>query len=214
MSEPLAIYQYLVGTMDNFIYLIQDPQTEDIAVVDPAWDFPLIQSELDRLGGRLSMVLLTHCHFDHVNALEQVLEHSEVPVYVSNQSQSDLINELPTTCLVGDGDTITLGSNMIQVITSPGHSACGQCFYFGNHLVTGDTMFINGCGRADLEDSDPDALYDSLSRIQELPDSVTIYCGHNYSDKAIDTLGNQKKTNPYLLCKDRASFLRKRMGFS
>ena len=214
MANQLNIHQYPVGPMDNFIYLLECPDTHQIAVVDPAWDFPLIQSEINRLNGQLSMVLITHCHFDHINALEEVLEHHDVPVIVSNQSQAGLINELPQTQLVGASDTISFGAHTIKILTTPGHSICGQCFLIENHLITGDTLFINGCGRADLPDSDPDALYDSLQKIQRLPDQTIIYGGHNYSDKSIDSLGAQKQSNPYLTCPDRATFIRKRMGRS
>tara|TARA_Y100000590_G_scaffold461209_1_gene622243 strand:+ start:445 stop:1092 length:648 start_codon:yes stop_codon:yes gene_type:complete len=215
MANQLNVHQYPVGPMENFIYLLECPDTHQIAVVDPAWDFSLIQSEINRLNGQLSMVLITHCHFDHINALEQVLEHYDIPVYVSIQSQTSLINELPQTIRVGDGDRIQLGNESMSVITTPGHSICGQCFYLDqSFVITGDTLFINGCGRADLSDSDPDALYDSLQRIQALPDSVTIYCGHHYGEKEVDSLGNQKQSNPYLTCPDRATFIRKRMGRS
>tara|TARA_B100001121_G_scaffold309094_1_gene334858 strand:+ start:2190 stop:2837 length:648 start_codon:yes stop_codon:yes gene_type:complete len=213
MTNQINIHQYPVGPMDNFIYLMECAHTKQIAVVDPAWDFPLIQSEINRLNGQLSMVLLTHCHFDHLNALEDVLNHYDIPVYVSNQSQTELINDLPQTQLVGEFDTISFGAHTINILTTPGHSICGQCFFVDDHLITGDTMFINGCGRADLGDSSPQALYQSLEKIKALPDDTVIYCGHNYADQSTDTLGNQKKTNPYLLCKDEATFVRKRMGF-
>ena len=213
MANNINIYQYPVGPMDNFIYLMECTRTKHFAVVDPAWDYPLIQSEIKRLNGQLTMVLLTHCHFDHLNALEDVLADHEVPVYVSNQSQTELINNLPQTQLIGEGESISFGDHTINILTTPGHSICGQCFLVGDHLITGDTMFINGCGRADLGDSSPEALYQSLEKIKQLPDNTIVYCGHNYADEPTDTLGNQKKTNPYLLCKDEATFVRKRMGF-
>lgn len=213
MTKHLTIHQYPVGPMDNFIYLLECTDTHHLAVVDPAWDFPLIQSEMKRLNGQLTMVLITHCHFDHINALEELLEYHDIPVFVSKQSKTELINDLPQTQLVDASDTISFGAHTINILTTPGHSICGQCFLVGQHLMTGDTLFINGCGRADLGDSSPKALYQSLEKIKALPDDIVIYCGHNYSKQVTDTLGSQKKTNPYLLCKDEASFVRKRMGF-
>ena len=213
MTNQLNIHQYPVGPMDNFIYLIECPDTHQIAVVDPAWDYPLIQSEIKRLNGQLTMCLITHCHFDHINALEEMLEHHDVPVFVSKQSQTELINDLPQSQLVGESDTISFGAHTINILTTPGHSICGQCFLVGHHLITGDTLFINGCGRANYADSNPQIFYQSLEKIKALPDDTMIYCGHNYAHHSTDTLGNQKKTNPYLLCKDEATFVRKRMGF-
>jgi len=198
--------------MDNFIYILQDSNTKDIAIVDPAWDYELILSEINRLNGTLKMVLLTHCHFDHVNALEQLLEHYDIPVYVSQFSQSLVINELSQSVLVKDGDTIDLGTQAIQVLTTPGHSACGVCYVSDSFIVTGDTLFLKGCGRADLQGSDPIKLYHSLNKLKKLPDDLMVYCGHHYGDMPVDSLGNQKKTNPYLTCLDQDSFLRKRMG--
>ena len=213
MGNNINIYQYPVGPMDNFIYLMECTQTKHFAVVDPAWDYPLIQSEIKRLNGQLTMVLLTHCHFDHLNALEDVLADHEVPVYVSNQSQTELINNLPQTQLIGEGESISFGDHTINILTTPGHSICGQCFLVGQHLVTGDTMFINGCGRADLGDSSPEALYQSLEKSKNCPITPLFTVAIIMPINQQIPWATKKKTNPYLLCKDEATFVRKRMGF-
>ncbi len=109
---------------------------------------------------------------------------------------------------------ITLGNETIKILHTPGHSPGGQCFYNAPHLITGDTLFVNGCGRCDLPGSDPEAMFNSLHEIiGKLPDDTIIYSGHNYGDPPTDTLGNQKKTNPYLKL-EKEKFLRLRAGQS
>jgi len=87
-----------------------------------------------------------------------------------------------------------------------------MCLYHAPHLITGDTLFIGGCGRCDLPGSDPAEMWKSLQRIMTLPDETLLYSGHNYGDPKIDTLANQKKTNRFLVCETWDKFNRKRMS--
>ena len=212
MTQYIQIHSYQLGPMNNIGYILKDIKTNDCAIVDPAWDAEVILNQIDALNGTVAMILLTHTHFDHVNALDALLDQRPCPIRVS--SHAPLIKDSPHDYLpINDGDELWLGATKIIALETPGHSPCGVCYYVKPHLVVGDTLFINGCGRADLDGSDPNALFDSLTKLQSLPDETLIYPGHDYGPQPTDHLKNQKMTNPFLSC-DRPTFLRKRMGTS
>lgn len=212
MDDKVFLKQFVVGPMGNYLYLIGDAQKKQVAVVDPAWDAAAILSVVKEAGMQVVCVLLTHGHYDHVNALNDLLISVDVPVYIS-----ELERELPDVgenlIKVTDHQKIMIGEIEIECISTPGHTPGSQCFKHQDILLTGDTLFINGCGRCDLPGGNANHMYNTLTNvIKPLSDSTMIYCGHQYGDKAFDTLGNQKKTNPYLLCNSRDDFLTNRMG--
>jgi hydroxyacylglutathione hydrolase len=111
------------------------------------------------------------------------------------------------------GATIPFSGHSIAVLHTPGHSPGGVCYRLGKQLITGDTVFVDGCGRADLPHSDVEQLYMSLfETLWPLPDDTVIYPGHDYGPTPTDTWGNQKKTNRFLQSETREVFLRKRKG--
>tara|TARA_B100001175_G_scaffold303374_1_gene298319 strand:- start:4400 stop:5038 length:639 start_codon:yes stop_codon:yes gene_type:complete len=206
----ILVHQLALGTMDNFVYVIEDDVSKACAIVDPAWDVTAILECIQSRELELVYILLTHGHFDHTDGLADCLAYKEVPVYMSKQELPKLIPNQQNLIFTNDNDIIPFGSNYIKIMHTPGHSPGGQCFYIDNHLITGDTLFINGCGRCDLGGSSIDGMYESLERIKSLPDDTLIYPGHHYDDKPIDTLINQKKTNRFLLCQNKDEFIRKR----
>ena len=106
-----------------------------------------------------------------------------------------------------------IGDITIQFMHTPGHTPGSQCFFVQNHLVSGDTLFINACGRTDLPGGDPEQMYWSLNhRIKKLGDNVVLFPGHNYADVPTATLGEQKKQNPFMMCETLQDFLT-RVGY-
>lgn len=206
------IEQLALGPMDNFVYLIGDKAEKKLAVVDPAWESQSILNEVAKSGCDLTAILLTHGHFDHTNALEDVCNGREIPIYLSQHESLSLTPEIPHLIRTTDGQSITLGGATLSVLHTPGHTPGGQCFLFGNHLISGDTLFVDGCGRADLEGSDPEALWESLQRLKQLPAETVIYPGHHYGNTPTDTMGSQILNNRFLRCANRDQFLRLRMG--
>ena len=206
----ILLHQLALGAMDNFVYVIEDDVSKSCAIVDPAWDVTAIIECIQSRELELVYILLTHGHFDHTDGLADCLAYKEVPVYMSKQELPKLIPNQQNLIFTNDNDVIPFGSNRIKIMHTPGHSPGGQCFYIDDHLITGDTLFINGCGRCDLGGSSIDGMYESLERIKSLPDDTLIYPGHHYDDKPIDTLINQKKTNRFLLCQNKDEFIRKR----
>jgi glyoxylase-like metal-dependent hydrolase (beta-lactamase superfamily II) len=126
---------------------------------------------------------------------------------VTGASDSDLVRHAP-------GDAIALGGVSVRLLHTPGHTPGSQCFLVEERgqpgrLVSGDTLFLGSCGRVDLPGSDPEAMYGSLHTLAALPDATLLYPGHLYSSEPSGTLGEQKRTNPYL----RVTSLEQFLGF-
>jgi glyoxylase-like metal-dependent hydrolase (beta-lactamase superfamily II) len=113
----------------------------------------------------------------------------------------------------GGGDVLTLGSVRVRLLHTPGHTPGSQCFLVEETgqpgcLVSGDTLFLGSCGRVDLPGSDPEAMYHSLTgTLKQLPDETLLYPGHLYSAAPSSTLGEQKRTNPFLRVATLETFL-------
>lgn len=213
MKNQLLIKQYEMGPLNNFLYLLGDPATKEMAVVDPAWDVDFLDRQAERLGYKITKVFLTHAHPDHINGLPRLLSMHPVPVYISKHEAPSLTRELKKCIAIDNGTKLKVGNIEFDVLHTPGHTPGCQCFLSGGQLISGDTLFIDGCGRCDLPISDPRAMYNSLHNIlMQLPDDTVVYPGHNYGPTPTDTIGHQKQTNPYLQCGSIEEFLGERMG--
>lgn len=221
MSNPLYFKQVQLGPMANYVYLVGDAITRKVAVVDPAWDIDAILKIAAQDDVEITHALVTHYHPDHVGGqifgyniagLAGLLAKQPVRVVVNKHeaagvrqvtgvSESDLVK-------VEGGDTLTIGETEIRFLHTPGHTPGSQCFLVGDHLVSGDTLFIGGCGRVDLPGGDAGALYDSLNNVlMKLPDQTLLYPGHAYSDIPWSQMGREKQTNHYLKVPSREAWL-------
>ena len=199
--------------MENFQYFLGDARSKEIAVVDPAWDVDHLCAEAKKNGYKITGVLLTHGHPDHVNGLKETLSRHDVPAYISRHEAPFLKPKHKNIVEVEDRQKIKIGGIEIECLLTPGHTPGCQCFLYKNVLISGDTLFIDGCGRCDLPGSDPREMYNSLYKvIRGLPDTTVIYPGHNYGPTPSATLASQKRTNLYLTCADIEEFLSERMG--
>ena len=213
MKNQLLILQYAIGPLNNFLYLLGDPATKEMAMVDPAWDVPFLLDETKKHGYNVTSVFLTHAHPDHVNGLPQALAYRDMPVYISKKEAPFLTKNLKNLVLIEDHAKLTVGNIVFDVLHTPGHTPGCQCFLSQGKLISGDTVFIDGCGRCDLPGGDARVMYQSLSGvIAKLPHDTIIYPGHNYGPTPTDTLEHQLKTNYYLNCASMEEFLTERMG--
>ncbi|MDO4777138.1 MAG: MBL fold metallo-hydrolase [Cardiobacteriaceae bacterium] len=203
------IIQLMVEDHDNFIHLIADRHTGDAMVVDPAWDADGIQQVLDEEGLALTGILITHSHPDHVNAVEK-LYYDGVTLFVPEAELPYWPDCPKDAVLVSDGDEIAFASTTIGVIATPGHTAGSVCYHIGQDLITGDTLFVYGAGRADLKGGDAQALYHSLQKLKKLPPATRLWVGHHYGIQEETTLAEQLAGNPFLMIDNEADFIRYR----
>lgn len=213
LPEELILKQMELGPLANFLYFVGDEQTKEIAVIDPAWDVPYLCERAEENGYIIKSILLTHAHPDHVNGLEEMLERHDVPAYISKHEFAMFKPKHKNLIEIDDGELLKVGNVEFKAILTPGHSPGCQSFLYKNILIVGDAIFIDGCGRCDLPGSDPRVQYNTLYNIiAKLPDETILFTGHNYGPAPYDTIGEQKKTNPYLLCETEKEFLQQRMG--
>ena len=213
-QRPVYFKQLELGPMQNFIYLIGDPQTHEAMVVDPGWEVPKILKAAEQDGYRLTHALVTHHHFDHVMGLGELLKTVDLPVYVHREDAPLLEVSRSSLKSVSGGETIQVGEVPLTLIHTPGHTPGSQCLLVDGRLLSGDTLFIRACGRCDLPGGDPSQLYDSLAHKLKPLDEATIVCpGHNYADVPTSTIGQEKQTNPFLQPATLEEFLH-RMGYA
>ncbi len=200
-----TIAQYELGTMRNFIYLIIDWTAKEAAIVDPQKDLSPL-ADLARHGIRLTKILLTHSHHDHVAGVPDLLAlDPALSVYVHSGDQFRLkkIDQARVKNL-SDGETVFVGAVEIAAIHTPGHSI-GEISYHVKkdmgYLLTGDTLFIRDCGRADFETGSDEELFQTIQRLKKLPDSLVMLPGHHYANETASEFGKEKISSPPLLCK-------------
>jgi hydroxyacylglutathione hydrolase len=215
--------------MANYIYLIGCSESREAAVVDPAWDVPAILHLAAENDLKIKHILVTHGHPDHVNGLSELLEASDARVYlhadevdymrevarIFSMSVEFMVERSSSFQAVKEGDVIPVGKLDVQVLHTPGHTPGSQCFLVnGKNLLSGDTLFIDSCGRVDLPGSDPEKMWWSLNhRLATVDDDATLYPGHNYADRPTDTMGGQRRTNPTMKFRSVESFVRAMQGF-
>jgi len=175
---------------DNFSYIIADPSSREAAVVDPSFNVRGIVRALEENRLRLKYVICTHHHFDHTAEVDFFKTRFGAKVLAHRLSSVEKDIELD------DRSVIELGSIKIKVIHTPGHTEDSICLLADNKLLTGDTLFVGGCGRTDLPGGDARKLYHSLfNKLLTLDDDVEVYPGHDYGLKPSSTIGFEKATN-------------------
>ncbi|MBS1836248.1 MAG: MBL fold metallo-hydrolase [Actinobacteria bacterium] len=195
--------------MVNFSYLIGDRDTAECVVVDPAYGVRGLLGVAEADGMRLVGALVTHYHPDHcggtmmgmrIEGAAELLEIAQVPIHVQS-AEAEWVLKV-TDLAVDDlavhdpGDVVQVGTVPIELVHTPGHTPGSQCFYVNNCLVSGDTLFLDGCGRTDLPGGDPEALYRSLTEtLSRVPDDAILFPGHQYSVESSDLMGDTRARN-------------------
>jgi glyoxylase-like metal-dependent hydrolase (beta-lactamase superfamily II) len=232
MDDPLYFRQLLAGRdfaqgdqvarqMVNFVYLVGDRRTGEAMVIDPAYDIAGLLDVVAADDMRLVGALATHYHPDHVGGtmggfsiqgVRELLDLAPVPVHVQADEATWVtrVTDAGPDDLVTheSGDVVMVGQVPIELIHTPGHTPGSQCFLVDNHLVAGDTLFLEGCGRTDLPGGDPAALYESLTqRLAKVPDDAVLFPGHLYSAEPSATMAETRKWNYVLAPRSEREWL-------
>jgi len=163
---------------DNYLWLLQDQATGAVAICDPGEAAPAIAA-VERLGGRLDMILLTHHHGDHIGGVEALHARFGGRI-VGAAADAHRLPKLDQA--VRAGDIVTLGSAQAEVLETPGHTIGHIAFHFPDApaVLCGDTLFALGCGR--LIEGDAAQMHGSLRRLAALPPETLVCCGHEYTE--------------------------------
>ncbi len=220
-GRDIATDNPLARQMVNFVYLMGDRETGEAVVVDPAYDVAGIVDVAAEDGMTLTGALVTHYHPDHIGGsmmgytiegMAELMELVSMPVHVQTEEADGVLKMtgLDETDLVkhSSGDKVMVGELGIECIHTPGHTPGSQCFLVEGHLVAGDTLFLEGCGRTDLPGGDPAELYHSLhTRLAKVDDNAVLFPGHLYSPEPSQSMGETRKHNYVFMPKSEEQWL-------
>ena len=207
-GRDLAVGDPVATQMVNFVYAIGDRTSGGCVLVDPAYAVGDLLDAVAADGMTVAGVIASHYHPDHIGGsmmghtiegVPALLEHVDVPIHVQRAeapwvsrvigiAEGELATHEP-------GDAVTVGSITIELLHTPGHTPGSQCLLVHGRLVSGDTLFLDGCGRTDLPGSAPEAMYDSLQRLAALPDGTIVFPGHRYSLPSSATISSIRDQN-------------------
>lgn len=193
-GRDFAVDDPIAQQMVNFAYAIGDRSSGECLLVDPAYAIDDLVGAVAADDMTVTGVLATHYHADHMGGsmmghtlegVAQLLERVDCPVHVQREeapwvARTTGIAEAELAVHAA-GDIVSVGAIDVELVHTPGHTPGSQCFLVEGRLVSGDTLFLDGCGRTDLPGSDPGQMYDSLQRLAGLPDDTLVFPGHRYS---------------------------------
>lgn len=201
------VFQIEVGLLQNFCEILSCPDSREAAVVDPAWEVDRLLREAERLGVRITQALITHGHNDHVEGVAELVARTGAEVVVNarelervQQTMGTVPGASPRFRTIDDRDTVTIGQRGLRALATSGHTAGGTCYLADGYIVTGDVLFVGGCGRTDFPGGNTAELWRSLQRLMALPEETRVYPGHNYGSTPTSTIGREILENPYLRC--------------
>jgi hydroxyacylglutathione hydrolase len=210
----------VASQMVNFAYAIGDLDSHEAVLVDPAYDVSALLSLLADDEMTCVGAIATHYHADHVGGslfgvhlegIAALLERVDVPIHVQGVEAPWIVR----TTGVDDalvrhdpGDVVAIGDVAVELVHTPGHTPGSQCLLVERHLVTGDTLFLDGCGRTDLPGSDPAEMYETLTRrLSRIDDATIIYPGHRYSPEPFLSMGETRARNAVFVPRSAEAWL-------
>ncbi len=210
MTEQTEVLRYIVGPVCTNCYLLVNHKTGELLVVDPGDQAQLIEKQIEKTGAKPVAILLTHGHFDHAGAAEELADKYQISIYAHEAERETLEDPGLNLCgmigehkvyhadiFVKDEEVLNLAGFSIRVFFTPGHTIGGCCYYIADEkiLFSGDTLFQESVGRTDFpRGSASDVIRAIREKLMPLPDDVTVYTGHDEST----LIGYERMHNPYL----------------
>lgn len=211
----------VAAAMRNYVYVVGEAESRRVLLVDPAYAPLALLDELEAEDLHLDGIVLSHYHADHaggtiggtpIAGTAVLLERVDVPVHIQRAEHEWVARSagLEDAVLVDhdSGDRLELGDLTVELLHTPGHTPGSQCLLVGDELVTGDTLFLRGCGRTDLPGGDAETLYETLQYgLSALNDEAVVLCGHAYDPRPAASLGELRRTNPVLFPTEKERWL-------
>ena len=196
--KPIQLFDPASST---YTYVLFDPTSRQALIIDPVDE--QIERDLATLrdhGLQLAWTVETHAHADHITSAGRLAELAGAKTAA------------PSGCGIGtagiqlkDGDTLHFGGESLKALSTPGHTAGSMSFVWRQHVFTGDTLLINGCGRTDFQSGSAEALFHSITQVLfALPDDTTVWPGHDYQGRTCSSIGQEKAANTRVAGKTQA----------
>lgn len=199
--EPIQLFD---PDSCTYTYILSDPHSREAIIIDPVEE--QLERDLEVLrthGLSLLWTVETHAHADHITSAARLVEHTGAR------------SAAPQGCGIGTaarqlahGDQLRFGQETLRALHTPGHTAGSMCFLWRQHVFTGDTLLIGGCGRTDFQSGSAQDLYHSLTQVLfALPDETVVWPGHDYKGQRHSSIGHEKRHNPRVAGRSEADFI-------
>ncbi|WP_260612137.1 MBL fold metallo-hydrolase [Paenibacillus popilliae] len=213
-NKTYRLHQFKTSSLNfiNYNYIIIDKVSGQAAIVDPSWDLELIVRTFEHLGVQPASILLTHSHMDHVNMVNPLVERYDSQVFMSAEEINFYGFRCKNLNSVHDFDVLNLGFTELTFLLTPGHTVGGMCFLLTDHLFTGDTIFIEGCGACTSKGGSPEQMFESICKIKRtVKPHVCICPGHSYGKEPGYPLSYLMHNNIYFQIEKEEYFIQFRM---